>query len=84
MCDSLIGAEIANYRILELIGQGGMGCVYRARDQKMDRIVALKVIRHKFGVFSAREGRAPGQLSHPNIVSVFHMDDTEVGVFIAM
>lgn len=84
MCDSLIGAEIANYRILELIGQGGMGCVYRARDQKMDRIVALKVIRHKFGVFSAREGRALGQLSHPNIVSVFHMDDTEVGVFIAM
>lgn len=84
MCDSLIGAEIANYRILELIGQGGMGCVYRARDQKMGRIVALKVIRHKFGVFSAREGRALGQLSHPNIVSVFHMDDNEAGVFIAM
>lgn len=84
MCDSLIGAEIANYHILELIGQGGMGCVYRARDQKMGRIVALKVIRHKFGVFSAREGRALGQLSHPNIVSVFHMDDNEAGVFIAM
>ena len=84
MCNSLVGKTIDTFHLLEVIGQGGMGCVYRARDERMDRIVALKVIRHKFGVFSAREGKALGQLNHPNIVNVFYMGESAEGVFIAM
>ena len=84
MCDALIGKTIDNFRLEDVIGQGGMGCVYKAIDERMDRTVALKVIRHKFGVFSAREGKALGQLNHPNIVNVFYMGEFEEGTFITM
>ena len=83
-CESLIDHLIDNYRLLEVIGQGGMGCVYKARDEKMARIVALKVIRRNLGVFSSREGKALGQLNHPHIVNVFYMGEAKEGVFIAM
>ena len=83
-CEALIDAVIDNYRLLNVVGQGGMGCVYKARDEKMGRIVALKVLRNNLGVFSSREGKALGQLNHPNIVNVFYMGESKEGNFIAM
>ena len=84
MCESLIGKTIDNFRLLDVLGRGGMGCVYKSVDERMDRIVALKLIRKKLGAFSDREGKALGQLNHPNIVHVFYMGESEDGVFIAM
>ena len=83
-CENLTDLVIDNYRLLNVVGQGGMGCVYKARDEKMGRIVALKVLRSNLGVFSSREGKALGQLNHPNIVNVFYMGESPEGVFIAM
>ncbi len=67
---------LAGYEILGLLGRGGMGEVYRARQVSMDRIVALKVLAPRLAqdpVFTARfiaEARAAGKLNHPNIVHV--------------
>lgn len=84
VCEPLIDHVIDNYRLLEVVGQGGMGCVYRASDEKMGRIVALKLLHNNLGAFTLREGKALGQLNHPNIVNVFYMGDSPEGVFIIM
>lgn len=73
--------EIAPYfpelEILEMIGAGGMGAVYKARQLKLDRVVALKILSHDLGEDPSfverfnREGRVLARLSHPNIVTVF-------------
>ena len=83
-CEKLTDLVIDNYRLLNVVGQGGMGCVYKAKDEKMGRIVALKVLRNNLGALSSREGQALGQLNHPNIVNVFYMGESKEGVFIAM
>jgi eukaryotic-like serine/threonine-protein kinase len=72
-----VGAELGPYRILSLIGQGGGGVVYRAWDPRLEREVALKVLRRRPGSDSGRaerfvaEARAASALNHPNIVTVF-------------
>ncbi len=81
----MIGQTLGRYRILEKIGAGGMGEVYRARDERLDRDVALKVLpaglladeaaRQRF----RREALALGKLNHPNIQSVFDFD-TQNGI----
>jgi serine/threonine-protein kinase len=79
---ALPGSHLGRYQILERIGAGGMGQVYRAHDTALDRTVAIKVLSrgtHKqFDIdLLAREARASAVLSHPNIVSVlaFEVDD---------
>jgi len=68
--------EISGYELLERIGRGGMGTVYRARQVSMDRVVALKVLGDKFarnGEFIdrfIREARSAGRLNHPNVIHV--------------
>jgi len=68
--------QLAGYEILQLVGKGGMGEVYRARQLSMDRIVALKVLhirQAKSDAFTKsfiEEARSAGSLSHPNIISV--------------
>src|ERR671928_330513 len=86
-------AEIGNvlggrYRLVELLGQGGMATIYRARDNQLDRDVAVKLLRPEygrdpdFGTRFRQEARAAGSLNHPNIVSVFDYGQDEAGPFI--
>ncbi|HEY7474363.1 MAG TPA: protein kinase [Vicinamibacterales bacterium] len=81
---------IGRYQILEKLGQGGMGVVYRAFDTLLERVVALKVIstpiedkpevRERF----VREARAAGQLSHPNIITIHDLGEHEGQPYLAM
>jgi eukaryotic-like serine/threonine-protein kinase len=80
----MIGQTISHYRILEQIGAGGMGVVYRAHDERLDRDVALKVLSpelagdKEFLARFRREARTLSKLNHPNIATV-HDFDTERG-----
>ncbi len=85
------GAQIDRYVIVEKLGQGGMGVVYRAYDPKLDRLVALKllhgsVVRNQKGKASwlRREAQALAKLSHPNVVSVFDVGELDDRIFLAM
>ncbi len=71
-----IGIQIPGYKIIEKIGHGGMGTVYKARQLSMDRVVALKVLSEKYSTNREfvdrfiREARAAGRLNHPNVIHV--------------
>src|SRR5512147_86516 len=87
----MIGQTISHYQIVERLGGGGMGVVYKARDQKLDRFVALKFLSaHLLGNETARrrfvtEARAASALDHPNIATVHAIEETAEGdVFIVM
>jgi eukaryotic-like serine/threonine-protein kinase len=88
-------AEIGNvlggrYRLLELLGQGGMATIYRARDNELERDVAVKLLRPEyerdpdFGTRFRQEARAAGSLNHPNIVSVYDYGNDAAGAYIVM
>jgi len=65
------GDQLGPYEILALIGKGGMGEVYRARDTRLERVVALKVAQEKFSDRFAREARSIAALNHPNICQLY-------------
>ena len=78
--DSLLGRELGGSRIIERVGRGGMGTVYRALQVSLDRVVALKVLPEElardrdFTRLFIQEARAAGELSHPNIVRVYDVN----------
>jgi serine/threonine-protein kinase len=82
--------RIGPYHLLERIGEGGMGQVFKARHERLDRIVALKVIRKDSRLDPQaiqrfeREARAAAQLSHPNIVTLYDADQVGNNYFLAM
>src|SRR5512138_3374841 len=85
------GAQIGRYRIVRLIGRGGMGVVYEARDDGLARNVALKVFasgaraRDPAGAARlVREARAAAKLSHPNVVAIYEVDFHDDAPFFAM
>lgn len=87
----MVGETIAHFRILEALGGGGMGVVYKARDLKLDRLVALKFLSAELSLDSAgkerfaREAKAASALDHPNICTIFEINETENGqMYIAM
>lgn len=75
--ENLIGKLIDNYRIVSVLGKGGMGIVYKAYDTKLDRYVAIKMLnaqsydRERFVERFKREAKNQAKLSHPNIVTVY-------------
>lgn len=88
---SLIGQTINNrYRLEALLGDGGMGTVYRAYDVNLDRQVAVKLMHAHFArneEFRQRliqEARTAAQLDHPSVVRVYDFGESESGLFIAM
>jgi serine/threonine-protein kinase len=81
--------KIGNYKLLEKIGQGGMGTLYRALDPKIGRHVAIKLIREggdseEMRERLLREARSAGGLKHGNIVTIFELGEHEGTPFIAM
>jgi eukaryotic-like serine/threonine-protein kinase len=86
----VIGRRLSHYRIEERLGAGGMGEVYRARDEKLGRDVALKVLpagaladeeaRRRF----RKEARALSRLSHPHVATLHDVDTTEGIDFLVM
>src|SRR5579883_187288 len=65
-----VGTRLGPYEILSVIGAGGMGEVYKARDTRLDRVVAVKVSQDRFSDRFDREARAVAALNHPNICTI--------------
>lgn len=82
------GDQVGRYRVVRPLGRGGMGVVYVALDERLDREVALKIIaglpdelaRTRFW----REARAAASVNHPNICQVFEVDESDGGIFLTM
>ncbi len=78
-----VGSRIAHYDVTALIGEGGMGEVYRARDTKLDRDVALKVLPEGFAADPdrlarfEREAKVLASLNHPNIGHIYGLEEAE-------
>ncbi len=77
-------AQIGRYRIVRILGEGGMGVVYLAMDPKLDRKVAIKVLRQAGHERLLREGQAIAKLRHPNVVGVYDVGEHGDALFIAM
>jgi serine/threonine protein kinase len=83
-------ATFGRYEILDKLGEGAMGVVYRARDSAIGRVVALKMLSAELGAEDElhhrfrREAEAIGRLSHPNIVTVYDLGDSEGQLYMAM
>lgn len=86
----MIGTHLSHFRILSKIDEGGMGVVYKAMDEKLQRHVALKILppdlvadpdrRARF----LREARAAAAITHPNIATIYEVDESDGVIFIAM
>ncbi len=86
----MIGSTISHYKILDKLGEGGMGVVYKAQDTRLDRLVAIKFLpSHLSSTADNRarflqEAKATAALNHPNILSIYEIDDHNESAFIVL
>ena len=86
----MVGQIISHYKILEKLGEGGMGVVYKARDLKLDRAVAIKVLPpHLSGSEENKarlmqEARAAAALNHPHILGIYEVDEQDDSMFLVL
>src|SRR5688572_9342173 len=82
--------RIGRYRVMRTLGQGGMGVVYAAHDDRLDRDVAIKVVRPEIVADLValerfrREARAAARVSHPNICALYELDEDAGQPFLVM
>ena len=86
----MIGKVVSHYKILEKLGEGGTGVVYKALDEKLNRIVVLKFFHDQpftnaeQKAFLTREAQAAASLNHPNIRTIYEIDETDEYLFMSM
>jgi serine/threonine protein kinase len=87
---TLVGRTISHYQVLSLLGAGGMGEVYLARDPRLDRTVALKILPGELAADAdrmqrfTREAKAASALNHPNVATIYDVGESDGISFIAM
>jgi serine/threonine protein kinase len=90
LIDLRAGEEVAGYRVIECVGRGGMGRVYRAVQPRLERVVALKLIRPEIAAEEAfrarfrREAQLAASVDHPNVLPVYEADEADGLLFVAM
>src|SRR5207247_2793989 len=86
----MIGTTISHYRIIEELGEGGMGVVYKAQDTRLDRFVAIKFLPAHLSASSEnkarflQEAKATAALNHPNILSVYDVGEHDDSMFLVL
>lgn len=86
----MIGKTISHYKVLEKLGEGGMGVVYKAEDTKLKRDVAIKFLPHQITASDEErerfkvEAQAAARLNHPNIATIYNIEEVDDEIFIVM